>query len=133
DEILAEYSARNITLNLRALYYQFVSRGLIPNEASEYKRIRSVLNNAAWAGLIDWDHLREGPGNLIRLSNWKDPADAINGTACCFQRDLWSDQANYVELWVQKYAVVGIIENVCNEFDVPCFVCGGHISLSEMW
>ena len=39
-EIIKEYRAKNMSLTVRQLYYQFVSRDLIPNKKREYFSIR---------------------------------------------------------------------------------------------
>jgi hypothetical protein len=38
-----------------------------------------------------------------------------------------------VEVWIEKDSLVGVIEAVCNEFDVPFLSCRGYVSDSEMW
>jgi hypothetical protein len=50
-------AAEGYDLTLRQLYYQFVSRDLIANKLSEYKRLGSIINDARLAGLIDWDRI----------------------------------------------------------------------------
>ena len=47
--------------------------------------------------------------------------------------DLWARQENYVEVWVEKEALIGVLEGVCTELDVPYFACSGYTSQSEMW
>ena len=39
DKIIREYQGRGYTLTLRQLYYQFVSRDLLANKQTEYKRL----------------------------------------------------------------------------------------------
>ena len=53
NAIIDVYAAQGFDLTLRQLFYQFVSRGLIPNKDSEYKRLGSIVNDARLAGLID--------------------------------------------------------------------------------
>ena len=50
-----------------------------------------------------------------------------------FAVDLWDTQENYVECWIEKDALVGVIEGICTELDVPYFACRGYTSQSEMW
>jgi hypothetical protein len=52
NAIIAEYAAQSYDLTLRQLYYQFVSRDLIPNRQSEYKRLGDIVNDARLAGLV---------------------------------------------------------------------------------
>lgn len=133
NKILSEYASRGIIVTLRQLYYQFVARDIIPNRQSEYKRLGSIVNDARLAGLIDWDYLQDRTRNLNSLSHWNSPAEIIEGAANSYQRNLWAGQENYVEIWIEKDALIGVIETVCQEFDVPYFSCRGYTSQSEMW
>ncbi len=36
-------------------------------------------------------------------------------------------------MWIEKDALVGVIEGVCNEYRVPHFSCRGYPSQSEVW
>lgn len=36
-------------------------------------------------------------------------------------------------MWVEKDALIGIVEKVCRELDVSHFSCRGYVSQSEMW
>lgn len=47
--------------------------------------------------------------------------------------ELWENQSKRVEVWIEKDALVGVIEGICNETDVPHFSCRGYVSDSEMW
>src|SRR2546428_272641 len=79
--IIADYEAQGFTLTLRQAYYQFVSRGLIPNTDREYKRLGSIINDARMAGLIDWDSIEDRTRFLRSLSHWDDPSDIMDGAA----------------------------------------------------
>lgn len=133
NEILGEYAARGIVVTLRQLYYQFVARDIIPNKQAEYDRLGSIVNDARLAGLIDWSHLQDRTRNLSSLPHWTEPGGVIRSAANSYHRDLWEGQDNYVEVWIEKDALVGVIEGVCEEWDVPFFSCRGYTSQSEMW
>lgn len=133
NEILQDYEAQGYTLTLRQLYYQFVARALIANRQSEYKRLGSIVNDGRLAGLIDWNHLEDRTRNLRGLPHWDSPADIIKASASQFRYDLWADQPAYCEVWVEKDALVGVVERICNELDVPYFACRGYTSQSEAW
>jgi hypothetical protein len=133
NRILAEYAERGIIVTLRQLYYQFVARDLIPNKQSEYKRLGSVINDARLAGLIDWNYLQDRTRNLNRQSSWDDPGGVIRSAAASYHRNLWAGQEIHVEVWIEKDALIGVIELICEEWDVPYFSCRGYTSQSEMW
>lgn len=133
NQILEEYEKQGYDLTLRQLYYQFVSRDLIPNNERSYKRLGSIVNDARLAGRIDWDHIVDRTRNVREQTHWRDPAHIIGATADSFRVSLWEAQGDYVEVWIEKDALVGVITRVCNELDVPYFSCRGYTSQSEMW
>lgn len=45
----------------------------------------------------------------------------------------WKGQPNYVEVWVEKDALVDIVGQACIPLDTPYFSCRGYTSQSEMW
>ena len=50
-----------------------------------------------------------------------------------YRRDLWEGQPYYVEVWVEKDALIGIVEQAAHSLDCPCFSCRGYASQSAMW
>lgn len=50
NAIIDEYASRGFDLTLRQLYYQFIARGLIPNQQRAYKRLGAIVNDARLAG-----------------------------------------------------------------------------------
>jgi hypothetical protein len=133
NQILDEYAAAGYDLTLRQLFYQFVSRGLIPNTERSYKRLGSIINDARLSGYIDWDSIVDRTRNVRMTTHWDDPADIIDATARSYKVDLWEQQNSYVEVWIEKDALVGVIQGVSTELDVPYFSCRGYTSQSEMW
>ena len=133
DEIVGEYEAQGFDLTLRQLYYQFVARDLIANKQSEYKRLGGIINDARLAGLIDWNSITDRTRNLRSNAHWADVSDIIGACANQFRLDLWADQPEYVEAWIEKDALVGVLESACADEDVPYFSCRGYTSQSEVW
>lgn len=133
NRIIAEYTAQGFRLTLRQLYYQPVSRDVIPNKQTEYDRLGSIVNDARLAGLIDWAAIEDRTRNLRSLSHWKGPDEIIGACAEQFHVDMWATQGYRPEVWIEKDALIGVIEGVCEELDVPLFSCRGYTSQCEMW
>lgn len=133
NEIIEQYQAQGFTLTLRQLYYQFVSRDLIPNKQSEYKRLGSVINDARLAGLIDWSAIEDRTRNVRTVSTWDDPAQIVEAIAEQYKEDLWDSQDYRPEVWIEKDALIGVIEPVCRRFRIPYFACRGYASQSETY
>ena len=131
--IINVYAAQGYDLTLRQLYYQFVARDLIKNKLTEYKRLGSIINDARLAGMIDWDHITDRTRAMDSNSHWESPESIVNAVAEQFRYDLWEDQPNRVEVWVEKEALAGVFERVCRELDIAWFSCRGYVSQSELW
>lgn len=131
--IIAEYRAQGFDLTLRQLYYQCVARDIIPNTQDEYKRLGSIINDARLAGLISWAAIVDRTRFVRSNSHWEAPADILRSAAASYLEDRWETQTARVEVWIEKDALVGVIEGVCRQFDVPFFSCRGYVSQSEMF
>lgn len=133
NEIIREYAAQGFDLTLRQLYYQFVSRDLIPNTQKDYKNLGSIINDARLAGLIDWNSIVDRTREVRTLSHFDGPEDIVSACAQQFNLDRWEGQPYRPEVWIEKDALVGVFERVCRELDVPLLSCRGYTSQSEMW
>lgn len=151
--ILEEYDQQGFTLTLRQLYYQFVARDLFPenrrwswtgtrwikdpegikNALPNYKWLVSLINDARLAGLIDWDYLVDRTRELRDLEHFVSRADALQKLAGWYHIDFWEHQDYRPEVWIEKDALIGVIEGVCQRYDTPYFSCRGFTSQSEMW
>jgi hypothetical protein len=132
EQICQEYAARGLGLTLRQLYYQFVARGYLPNRDTEYKRLGSIVADARLAGLIDWDHIEDRTRFLRGVTTWSSPNQILHAVASQFQTDRWRDQPEHVEVWIEKDALVGVIQNPCSRWHVDYFACRGYASASEV-
>jgi hypothetical protein len=50
-----------------------------------------------------------------------------------YAEDIWRDQEYYCEVWIEKDALIGVVERPCNEWRVPHFACRGYPSSSELY
>lgn len=133
NDIIDEYRGMGLSLTLRQLYYQFVSRDLIANKQSEYKRLGSIIRDARMAGLISWraiiDRTRT-PMVWKHTENAEEAVESIKNAVC---KDKWASQDTAVEVWIEKDALTGVIQSPCFEWDVPYFACKGYNSASAAW
>lgn len=131
--VVDEYSQQGYDLTLRQAYYQLVARGYIPNNERSYKNIGNLINDGRLAGLIDWNSITDRTRNLRRNSHWSTPSDVIESAKYSYLLNKWDGQPNYVEVWVEKDALVDVIGQTCVPLDTPYFSCRGYTSQSEMW
>lgn len=133
NRIAEDYARRGFDLTLRQLYYQLVSRDVIPNTEKEYKRIGRLISDARLAGLVDWAHIVDRTRLIRSNPHWSDPAQILESAAASYMLDRWENQPFRPEVWIEKDALVGVIARVCERWDVPYFSCRGYNSQSEQW
>lgn len=110
-----------------------MSRALISNSDKEYKKLGNVIADARLAGMIDWNAIVDRTRYVRDLSHWGSPAGMIKACSSQFRLNKWDRQPEYLEVWIEKDALIGVIENVCQENDVPFMACRGYASASEVW
>jgi hypothetical protein len=133
NDIIDTYRSQGYTLTLRQLYYQFVSRDLIPNTERSYKNLGSAISDARDAGLIDWEAIEDrGRGVKAWLID-EDEKSVLDMIEYRFAMDFWQRQNCYVEVWVEKDALSSVIERACRKRSVPYMACKGYLSASEAW
>lgn len=133
NDVIGEYSLQGYELTLRQAYYQLVARGYIPNNERSYKNVGNLINDGRLAGLIDWNSITDRTRNLRNRSHWSKPSEVIASARYSYHLDMWENQPNYVEVWVEKDALVDIVGQACYPIDTPYFSCRGYTSQSEMW
>jgi hypothetical protein len=131
-EIVEDYQQQGLKLTARQLYYQFVSKGLIPNKDSEYKRLTALLTDARYAGLVDWAAIEDRGREPSTPSDWNTPAELIESALRAYRLPRWTGQDKYVELWVEKQALAGVLAPIAREFHATLMVNKGYGSASSM-
>jgi len=133
NAIIQDMRNQGFTLTLRQLYYQLVSRNIVPNTELSYKRVGNIINEARLAGEVDWTAIEDRTRNIRSPSHWDTPADIIDTCVASYAIDKWDGQPCRPEVWIEKDALVGVIDGICRELDISYFSCRGYTSQSEMW
>jgi hypothetical protein len=133
NDIITEWLAQGYDLTLRQLFYQFVSKDLLPNTQRSYKNLGNIINDARLAGMIDWNHIVDRTRNMQENAHWSDPASIVDAAARGYAIDKWQGQPYRIEAWIEKEALVQVLYTICSELDIPHFACRGYVSQSEMW
>ena len=132
-EIVEEYQQQGLRLTARQLYYQFVSRDYIPNTERSYKNLTSLLVDARYAGLVDWDAIEDRGREPTIWSQFDSLTECVERAIRNFRLPRWEGQENYVELWVEKQALAGVLEPLAAEYHATLMVNKGYSSASAMY
>lgn len=133
NEIISEYVAQGLQMTLRQLYYQFVARGYLPNRVEQYNRLGSIVSDGRMAGKIDWLAIVDRTRRVMANRHYHAPSDAVKAAQASYATDKWDNQDHYIEVWVEKEALAGVLEGVCASLDVPLFPCRGYGSATALW
>jgi hypothetical protein len=131
--IVDNYLSQEITLTNRQLYYQLVSRDIIPNADEIYKRICTFLTDARYGGLIDWEAIEDRGRVPTKSSEWKDIKSLIKSATYSYRLPRWQDQEYYVELYCEKQAMESVLKPVAQKYHVYFGVNKGYSSASTMY
>lgn len=130
--IIGEYVAKGYRLTVRQLYYQLVSRDIVPNTEKSYKNIIGVVNDGRLAGLIDWDAIEDRTRAFRSLTRWDSASQILRSAANGFHKDMWEGQRHRVFVIIEKDALAGVIQRPCAEYDVPYLAARGYPSATVL-
>lgn len=133
NEIIYALAEKGYRLTLRQLYYQLVQRNVLVNKQTEYDRLGEIVSQARLSGLIDWDAIEDRTRFIRGVDHHIDPADIVQIAAKAFRLNKWSEQPNRVEVWVEKDALVGVVEKACRPLDVDYFSMRGYGSQTSLY
>jgi hypothetical protein len=130
NEILAGESGQ---ITIRHLYYRLVGLHAIEKTEAAYKSLCAHLSKWRRSGDIAWSAFTDSTRWHIRDTTYNSVRDALQNTVENYRRDLWQSQPVYVEVWVEKDAMAGIVSATAGTFGVPVFVARGFASLSSLY
>jgi len=133
NEIIEEYASQGYRLTLRQLYYQLVSTNLIPNEEKEYKKLSSLLVKGRMGGVVDWDAIEDRLRQPYLPYHVAGIDDAIQDTIQQYRLDRMKDQRVYLELWVEKDALSGVLRDITSVYHINLVINRGYSSCSAMY
>jgi hypothetical protein len=82
------------------------------------------------AGELPYDWLADNTRWQRKPRTFDSVEDALNETARFYRKNLWADADCYVEIWLEKDALSGVVLPVTSMYDVPLMVARGYASLS---
>jgi len=132
NEIIDDYQQQGLKLTARQLYYQFVSKELIPNSQVEYKKLTSLLTDARYAGMVDWSAIEDRGREASSWAEYDSIEQLVRSAIRTFRLPRWAGQHSYSELWVEKQALAGVLEPIAMAYHATLVVNKGYSSASAM-
>jgi hypothetical protein len=115
---------------VRRVYYQAVVQGLVGKTENDYDKIQNDLTGLRRSAEIPYDWLIDEGRRLRRPYTVEGIVEALNNVRLQYRKDPWQRIAEYVQIWVEKNALAGVIEPVTNEYDVALMAAVGYSSIT---
>jgi hypothetical protein len=116
-------------LTLRRAFYRAVSAGLYLDTSDRYydscgERILKLRR----LGILPYAWITDSTRRRLKPSSWSGLEDYAETVAKAYRKDLWQRQPDYVEIFVEKDALAGVVEPVSEEYDVCLSPIRGNCS-----
>ncbi len=124
--IAAEYDQ----MSVRQLYYQLVSRGVIPKTEAAYKRVCDASAQMRLDGALPYRKIADGHRTRRAVYAHGGLQQALENAHALYRRNYWLDQPVHVEVWCEKDALTGVIQPVCDRYGVTYVATRGFPSIT---
>ena len=118
-------------MTVRQVFYRLVSAGLIDKTERQYNKVVvRLLTRMRLEGRLPWAWIADGTRWMRKTARYGSVEEALEATSRHYRRDYWRDLDDYVEVWLEKDALAGVLFGVTDEWGVPLMVTRGFASLS---
>jgi hypothetical protein len=117
-------------MTVRQVFYQASVRNIVEKSETGYTKVQTDLVKLRRSGELPYDWLADNTRWQRKPSTFDTVEDALKETARLYRKSLWTDADAYVEVWLEKDALSGVIYPVTSLYDVPLMVARGYASLS---
>jgi hypothetical protein len=123
--------AEDRPMTVRQVFYRLVSLGAVAKTENEYTAtVGRLLKEMRLDGELPFGWIADNTRWMRKPTTYDDLKAALRRTAEAYRRSLWDTQGAYVEVWLEKDALAGVLFEITSEFDVPLMVTRGYPSLS---
>jgi hypothetical protein len=129
-EALFEIVATQQPMTARQVFYQATVRGVIEKTEAGYNKVQTDLVLMRRSGELPYEWLADATRWMRKPRTFGGIEEALQNCAAFYRKSLWRDAGAYVEIWLEKDALAGVIYPITNTYDVPLMVARGYASLS---
>jgi hypothetical protein len=129
-EALIEIAAASQPATVRQVFYQATVRGIVEKTEAGYAKVQTDLVVLRRAGLLPFEWIANNTRWQRKPQTFDNIQAALSETAALYRRSLWRNIDCYVEIWLEKDALSGVVYPITSDYDVPLMVARGYASLS---
>jgi hypothetical protein len=117
-------------MTVRQVFYLPTVQDIVEKTDAGYNKVQVDLVQMRRAGLLPYDWLADNSRWQRKPRSFDSVEQALTHTAKFYRKDLWASAECYVEIWLEKDALAGVVMPVTASYDVPLMVARGYASLS---
>lgn len=118
-------------MTVRQLFYRLVSSGALENSLGAYQRVSRLITKARRDDRCPYDYLVDRSRPTYTPNVFEDCAHYANVISHSYRRDHWELQPRHIELWCEKDAVIGSIEDTTDDLGITVRVARGFMSATR--
>src|SRR5882757_1879880 len=117
-------------MTVRQVFYQATVHGIVEKTEAGYAKVQTDLVKMRRAHELPYHWLADNTRWQRRPITFDSVEQALKETARLYRKSMWRDAGAYVEIWLEKDALSGVIYPITSMYDVPLMVARGYASLS---
>jgi hypothetical protein len=117
-------------MTVRQVFYQAVVRNIVEKTEQGYDKVQVALANMRRKRAMPYNWIVDFTRWQRKPRTFRSIAHALEETSRLYRKDLWESAHSYVEIWLEKDALAGVIEPVTKKYDVSLMSARGYASLS---
>lgn len=123
--------------SVRSVFYQAVSRGIVPKTVEGLGMVERPLKDMRWDGRISFEDIVDGTRHRRgNYDNWApvSPKDYlvsnIDNIASGYDHPVWHKRDRILQIWLEKDGLAAQVGQVTSEYSVPLYVARGFASMT---
>ena len=117
-------------MTVRQVFYQATVRGIVEKAETGYAKVQTDLTVMRRDGSLPYGWLADNTRWQRKPNTFNSVEEALSETARFYRKALWADADCYVEIWLEKDALSGVVYPITSMYDTPLMVARGYASLS---
>ena len=126
--ILRAFDECGTPMTVRQVFYQLETREFVPKTENGYQQTAKNLLKMRKVEVIPYHFITDNTRWIQRPETYQGLEDFLTSSKETYRRSVWTLQPEYVEIWIEKMALVGVIEEITTLYDVPLVPCKGYPS-----
>ncbi len=127
---LRDIAERSKPCTVRQVFYLAEVAGLVPKTENGCDIVQNDTALMRRSGTLPYEWFADSTRWQRRPQTFDSVRKALEDTARLYRKALWANADCYVEIWLEKDALSGVVYPITSMFDTPLMVARGYASLS---